>query len=329
MTKRLSTFSAGEFEAAIREGARLIVAGDVVAFPTETVYGLGADATSAEAVAKIFAAKGRPSSNPIIVHVSEWSQARPLVSEWNDWARTLADACPEGPLTLVLPASDVITPAVRAGGATIGIRVPAHPVAKALITAAGCPIAAPSANPSNQLSPTTAAAVEQSLAGRIPLIIDGGACTVGIESTVVDLTGELPKVLRPGMISSERLGQLLRAPVDCSSTATTEQVKRSPGMLRLHYAPRTPLILVEVLPPTASDAYLIGFAGRSRAQDVDALLPGEPAAAAVALYETLRQADSAGRARILMLAPPCTPQWDAIRDRVHRATGRGNTESGR
>lgn len=322
MAKILPTVDPVDFQRAIHEGARLIAEGDVVAFPTETVYGLGADATRSDAVRKIFLAKGRPATNPVIVHVNQWSDAKPLVAEWNSWAEALSRRYPQGPLTMVLRSAGLIAPEVLAGGDTVGIRVPMHPVARALIGAAARPIAAPSANISNQLSPTTAAAVLESLGDRIPLIIDGGPCAVGLESTVIDLTGEAPAILRPGMITAEHLEKVLGSAVHAHRASSTTGPKRSPGMLSLHYAPRTPLQVVDQLPPRSA-GFLIGFADRCGPEHVDILLPNDPYETATILYASLRLADGARRGRIFLQTPPSAPGWEAVHDRVRRAAGMG------
>ncbi len=230
----------------LARAAKLLRQGEVVAFPTETVYGLGADATNPEAVRRIFAAKGRPSDNPLIVHVASVADVAPLVTHIDDRARRLMTAFWPGPLTLVLPKSDRVPPEVSAGLDTVGVRLPAHPVAQALIRAAGVPIAAPSANRSGRPSPTTARHVLEDMDGRIPMIVDGGACDVGVESTVLDVTGDVAVVLRPGGITPEMLREVLgEVRVDDSALRplVTEQ-PRSPGMKYKHYAPQARMIIV-------------------------------------------------------------------------------------
>ncbi|MBQ6373090.1 MAG: threonylcarbamoyl-AMP synthase [Clostridia bacterium] len=235
-------------EALARAGA-LIRAGELVAFPTETVYGLGANALDAVAVRRIFEAKGRPGDNPLIAHISGVKQIDPLISRApSPMARALMDACWPGPMTLIFPKSDAVPMAVTAGLDTVAIRFPAHPAAQALIDAAGCPIAAPSANRSGRPSPTTAAHVLEDMDGRIPLILDGGPCAVGLESTVIDVTGDKPRILRPGGITPERIEHI------CGCVAVDEAVMRplrdgeqprSPGMKYRHYAPKGCLTIVQ------------------------------------------------------------------------------------
>src|SRR5690348_13744143 len=194
---------------AIAEAARILRAGGLVAFPTETVYGLGANALDASAVARIFAAKGRPANNPLIIHIADASDVRKVVADWPESAGRLAERFWPGPLTLVLPRCDAVPDAVTAGGPTVAVRVPAHPVAQALVRAAGVPIAAPSANRSMELSPTRAEHVLRGLDGRIDVLLDGGPTAGGIESTVLDLTATPPRLLRPGLIGVAELEAVL------------------------------------------------------------------------------------------------------------------------
>ncbi|HTU92605.1 MAG TPA: L-threonylcarbamoyladenylate synthase, partial [Gemmataceae bacterium] len=234
---------------ALAEAARVLRGGGLVAFPTETVYGLGANALDASAVARIFAAKGRPANNPLIVHVANAGEARNVVADWPASAALLAEYFWPGPLTLVLPKRDTVPDVVTAGGPTVAVRVPAHPVAQALSRAADLPIAAPSANRSTELSPTRAEHVLRGLDGRIEMLLDGGPTSGGIESTVLDLTATPPRLLRPGLIGVAEIeaviGSLARV---CSLTVAVQnspQPLPSPGMMPRHYAPRTPLECVE------------------------------------------------------------------------------------
>lgn len=228
-------------DAAIAEAAALIRAGELVAFPTETVYGLGADGLNREAVAKIFQAKGRPGDNPLILHISALDQIAPLIAcELSPIAKKMADAFWPGPLTMIFPKSARVPENVSAGLSTVAIRFPAHPDAQRLIAAAGTPIAAPSANRSGKPSPTTAKHVFEDMDGRIPLILDGGECLVGVESTVVDMTGSVPHILRPGGITAEQIAQVAGASeVDSAVMRPLAEGEkpRSPGMAHRHYAP--------------------------------------------------------------------------------------------
>ncbi len=229
---------------AIAEAARLLSAQQVIAFPTETVYGLGADATNEAAVQRIFQAKGRPADNPLIVHVANRKQVADLVTAIPDIAEKLMEAFWPGPLTLVLESNGQAAENVTAGLSTVGIRMPDHPLALALLSAADKPLAAPSANRSGRPSPTSAAHVEQDLSGRIAGILDGGSTGVGVESTVLDCTAEIPVILRPGGITKEDLEGVLGEVVVDPALANQEEQPRSPGMKYTHYAPEAPLCLV-------------------------------------------------------------------------------------
>lgn len=233
---------------ALARGGELLREGGLVAFPTETVYGLGANALDGGAVKRIFEAKGRPGDNPLIVHISALEQLEPLISASpSPAARALMDACWPGPMTLIFPKSDRVPPEVTAGLDTVAVRYPAHPAARALIDAAGVPVAAPSANRSGRPSPTTARHVLADMDGRVPLILDGGPCAVGLESTVVDVTGDVPRVLRPGGVTPRRIEAI------CGAVAVDDAVMRplgehekprSPGMKYRHYAPAGALTIV-------------------------------------------------------------------------------------
>lgn len=286
---------------ALAEAARTLRAGGLVAFPTETVYGLGANALDARAVERIFDAKGRPASNPLIVHVADEAAARALARRWPEAASRLASDYWPGPLTLVVEKTDAIPDLVTAGGPTVALRVPAHPVALELLRLTGLPLAAPSANRSEEISPTTAQHVADSLGPYVDdlIVLDGGVCTVGIESTVLDLSGDEPVVLRPGMLGFDALRQ-----------SGSEGPARSPGQGMRHYAPRKPLVLIPADEPPPV----------SREGDGLLVLPDRPAAAAALLYKELRRLDADPRvARIIVLEPPAGPEWDAIRDRLARA----------
>ncbi len=309
----------------IAEAAALLRAGEPVAFPTETVYGLGANALDPAAVARIYAAKGRPAYNPMIVHVADTTAARALARAWPAAADRLAARWWPGPLTLVVPRGDQVPEIVSAGMPTVALRVPAHPVARALLDAAQLPLAAPSANRSGEVSPTLAAHVARSLAGRIPLVLDGGATTVGIESTVVDLSGPDPVLLRPGVISRADLEAELGPVTDPRLPAEPSSARPSPGMLDRHYAPRAALRLLAPgePPPRATGggrlgALLLGDAPTGAA-DVWVRVPADPEGCARELYQALHHLDALGVTTIVVTAPPDTPAWAAIRDRLGRA----------
>jgi len=321
---------------AIARAAELLRQGELVAFPTETVYGLGANALDAAAVRRIFVAKGRPSYDPIIVHVRDVDAARRLVRVWPDAATQLATAFWPGPLTLVLPKRPAVPDVVTAGLDTVAVRVPAHPIARALLEAAGLPVAAPSANRFSELSPTQAEHVARSLGDRVSLIIDGGPTSVGIESTVVRIDEAGVALLRPGIISSEQLaevvGPLAAAPGAPSGTAA----RRAPGMLERHYAPRATLELFRRSESAraAARAAEVGAAGGT----VGALLlqplpgpvrhpimmPDDAAAYARDMYAALHALDEAGCSVVLAERVPDGAAWEGVRDRLRRASTRGS-----
>lgn len=281
----------------IARAAELLRAGRLVAIPTETVYGLAANALDEAAVRRIFAAKGRPYSSPLIVHVASLGMASELALEWSPAASRLAARFWPGPLTLVVPKRNVVPDVVTAGFPTVALRMPAHPVALAVIAAAGTPLAAPSANRFTGLSPTTARHVRDSLGDAVDFVLDGGACTVGIESTVVSLSGSVPRILRPGTISRTQIEDAI-GPVDSGGGA------ESPGQHPKHYSPRTRVVLG---PPPAE--------GRG----IRLRLPSDPAACAEQLYSQLHDLDQQGYDWIAVDLPPETPEWAGIRDRLERA----------
>lgn len=298
------------------DAAAVLRRGGLVAFPTETVYGLGADATNPAAVARIFAAKGRPATNPLIAHVASEATARRYAGAWTDAAARLAAAFWPGPLTLVVPRAGGIADAVTAGGPTVGLRVPNHPVALALLAAFDGPVAAPSANRSNHISPTTADHVRTELGDAVDLILDGGPCAVGIESTVVDVTGDVPRVLRPGGVSAAQIGAVVgRAVESFAGSVGAAVVAASPGQGSRHYAPRTPAVRFAFGHRAAAEAAV----GDRRS--VVLPIAGTPAEYARQLYANLRAADgAAGVELILVEMPPETAEWAAVRDRLARAT---------
>jgi L-threonylcarbamoyladenylate synthase len=297
-------------EEQIARAASLLRAGGLVAFPTETVYGLGANALDAAAVRRIYAAKGRPSTSPLIVHIESEEQAREYAAAWPEQARTLAHWFWPGPLTLVVPKTAAIVDEATGGLPTVGLRAPAHPVALALIRAAGVPIAAPSANRFTALSPTRAEHVRASLGDAVDLILDGGPTVVGIESTVLSLAGERPVLLRPGAVTRADIEEKI-GPVDTHAETVPGAAHVSPGLHPRHYAPATRLLLVEHVqtPPEGSGVYLAPGAG----------LPADPRDYAAALYATLHELDQQGLDWIAIERPPATPEWEAVRDRLTRA----------
>ncbi|MFN0137971.1 MAG: L-threonylcarbamoyladenylate synthase [Phycisphaerae bacterium] len=317
-------------ERAIERAAGLIRAGRLVAFPTETVYGLGANALDAAAVAAIFHAKGRPARNPIIVHVATVDAARALVREWPGAADVLARKFWPGPLTLVLLKAACVPDIVTAGGDTVAIRCPAHPVALALLQVAGVPIAAPSANRSNHISPTRAKHVRRSLGDRVDMVLDGGPTTSGIESTVVDLVRSPRRVLRLGPITPSEIAAALGEPVLSGAMIGDSGVRRSPGQLPRHYSPRAGVVLLQ-----RGDVAAIGDAGAARVgwlalADEHAVqpanltridMPPSPTEYAARLYDALHVLDAMSLERIFVTMPPDEEAWHAVRDRLARAAG--------
>jgi L-threonylcarbamoyladenylate synthase len=330
----LPTHTATLFAAAVQQAAALLRAGETVALPTETVYGLAANALDAAAVTRVFAVKGRPAHNPIIVHVASLEMARQCTAAWPSLANRLARAFWPGPLTLVLTRSDAIPDNVAAGGPTVGVRWPAHPLMQAVIRECGFPLAAPSANLANHLSPTNAAHVLQQLGDRIPLILDGGQAQVGIESTVLDLVAVPPRILRPGMIAENALESVtgsLAAPE--SAVAGHAGPLRSPGQLARHYAPRARLLLGHWRDDASLRAWLAVQGAEPGGTCVVAhtviphpagflrvgLIPHDAEAFARALYAELHACDDAGARWIVVEAPPDSPEWRGIADRLARA----------
>lgn len=312
----------------IDRAAAILRGGGLVAFPTETVYGLGANALDAAAVERIYAAKGRPSYNPVIVHVDGVDRALDVAAAWPDSAQQLAVAFWPGPLTMVVPKRDVVPDAVTAGLPSVAVRQPAHPVARMLLAAAAIPIAAPSANPSTRLSPTTGLHVERLLGDAVDLIIDAGPTSVGIESTIVDLTSDPPRLLRPGTISLSELEAVLGR-VERVGTIAGEAPRPAPGMLEKHYAPRARVRIVDGLDVAAAvdrersegqhvGALVMGGAVQSSATTVR--LPRDARAYASALYGSLHELDDAGCDIIIVEEVPEGPEWLGVRDRLERAS---------
>ena len=296
-----------------------------MAFPTETVYGLGANALDAEAVARIYAVKGRPATSPLIVHVASIEMAQSLVMNWPEIADRLGRRFWPGPLTLVLEKQPAIPAIVTANLSTVGLRMPAHPIALALIRAAGVPLAAPSANRFTELSPTTAEHVRRSLGSDVDYILDGGPCTVGIESTVLSLagwsTGSQPILLRPGGIPRIEMEPLIGRIAMADDPASGPHP--APGLHPRHYSPRTTLYLATNgrLPDQGQGQviYLQHQNPPSRTNVTIHQMPQSAADYAAALYEVLHQADAGNYSWIAVDLPPSTPEWEAIQDRLQRA----------
>ena len=331
MTEILSTHTPELFQKAVLRAAELLRAGEVVALPTETVYGLAANALDETAVAKIFQIKGRPVNNPIIVHVSGNKMAGRCVKHFPALAEKLSKAFWPGPLTLVLPCAKEIPGIVTAGGATVGIRWPSHPFIQAVIHECDFPLAAPSANLSSRVSPTNVEHVRRQLGGKIPLIVDGGQSQVGIESTVLDLTVLPPRILRPGMIHAESLSAV------CNQVRGLEAKRagalRSPGLLKRHYSPKARLLVLNWRDDAdlksqlsafnfqPSTCFIIAHTVIPSGEDFGgvSVIPHDAEAFARAIYAELHQCDEAGARLIVVEAPPDLPEWAGIADRLRRA----------
>jgi len=320
----------------VREAAKMLTAGKVVAFPTETVYGLGADAANPEAVRRIFEIKERPADHPLIVHLASVEQLPYWALDIPDEAYLLAEQFWPGPLTLILRRDSRVLDVVTGGQDTVGIRIPGHSVALALLQQFGGGVAAPSANRFGRISPTTARHVFEDLGDQLGLIIDAGPTSVGLESTIVSLTGPEPLILRPGAISVTALEKTLGG--HSLKFAAGTACQRAPGMLSSHYAPRTPFRVIEkgVLLEAVQRLQAIGdkVVVMIRSSDADILphiaafqaMPGDPDEYAQELYAVMRALDKGDFDCILVEAPPDTTPWQAIRDRLYRAAGR--TEAG-
>jgi len=315
---------------AIAEAAAILLDGGLVAFPTETVYGLGADGLNPEAVAKIYAAKGRPATNPVILHVDSIGSAKTLVSHWPVEAEVLAEKFWPGPLTLVLPASDRVPAIVRAGGPSVALRCPAHRVALALIHAVGRPLAAPSANRSQHLSPTRAEHVASSLGKAVDLILDSGPTEAGLESTILDLCGPRPRILRPGPIAPAEIAALIGAVDLWEGAVKSGEIQPAPGMAERHYAP---LARLELVPSGAgfstADAG-VAYVALGNLPSLPpgvrgVLLPMDAEVVGTRLYALLHELDEAGFERIVMERPPADEAWMAVRDRLNRASAKEAT----
>ncbi len=302
----------------VRRAAQILRAGGLVAFPTETVYGLGADAASDKAIARLYAVKGRPSDHPVIVHFSSAGSAFSWAREVPEAAKKLAARYWPGPLTLILKRSALAKDFVTGGQDTVGLRVPSHPVAQELLKSFSGAIAAPSANRFGRVSPTTAAHVREDLGTVVDLVLEGGPSDVGIESTIVDLSGDAAVLLRPGAISRQEIEAIL-------PLANGKSSVRHSGGLERHYAPRTPARLV---PTHALDREIaalkdrvavLAFSRPDERVDFWLRMPREPQAYAQRLYAALRELDGAGCEQILVEAPPDTAEWAAVRDRLQRA----------
>ncbi len=303
--------------ASLQQAVNILEEGGVIAFPTETVYGLGCDTFNEDGIAAVYELKGRPKNNPTIAHIHDESIAAQLTDHWDERCEVLAKKFWPGPLTIVVPKKSSVPLAACGGFDTIAIRMPNHTTALALLSAFGGPISAPSANPSGYISPTTAIHVEQSFGGGVT-VIDGGPCDCGIESTVLSLVGE-PTILRPGSVSLESLVEII------PNTALVEQASQSesPGTAKTHYAPNTKTTLIEreFMNTLANpDVIAIAIHGTPRITKQVFVMPDNPVEYAAKLYATLRDADAIGGQGIYIEEPPKTPEWNAILNRLARAS---------
>ena len=330
---------------AIAEAAERIRQGGLVGFPTETVYGLGADASNDAAVALIFTAKGRPPEHPLIVHVASAAQVADYASEVPDFAARLMAAFWPGPLTLILPRRAGVAAAAAGGQNSIGLRCPAHPVALALLKACGTGLAGPSANRFGRVSPTTALHVQEELGDGL-MVLDGGPCAVGIESTIVDCTRGQPVLLRPGLLTRAQLEAVCGQPVLDKDASVSVAAPRASGMLESHYAPNARVRLMDAQSLQAALDALnannaaaaaqtspgpVGVYARSplrfNAPTLHRQMPDDAAAAAQQLFAVLRELDALGVSQIWVQAPPGAPEWDGVRDRLNRAAADGSPPS--
>ena len=317
----------------VEEAVRLLRGGRLVAFPTETVYGLGADATNSDAVQRIFAAKGRPSTNPLIVHVSDATVAQRYAKHWPAAADQLARRFWPGPLTMVVPKADSIVSEVSAGLETVGLRSPDHPLALQLLREFDGPVAAPSANRSNRVSPTRAEHVRRDLGGAVDLILDGGPCRVGIESTVLDLSREKPRILRPGAVTREQIESVVGAIEMFAGRVAATQAAQSPGQQPIHYSPVAPAYRFTHQERAegarrvarSSKRPVVLRLGHMELSDAPSgvrsiVMPLDPEEYARRLYAALHEADELSADVIFVEMPPDEPEWAAVRDRLLRAT---------
>ncbi len=325
----------------ISAAAEALCRGELVAFPTETVYGLGANAADEAAIARLYAAKGRPTNHPVIVHIARFEHLQHWVREIPPAAGVLAAACWPGPLTLVLPRAPQVLDSITGGQDTVAVRCPSHPTAIALLEACAARgvwgLVAPSANRFGRISPTTAAHVTAEFGATLAQVLDGGPCAVGIESTIVDVSGATPRVLRPGMLSADRIASLLATPLAAADAAAP----RVSGGLTAHYAPRTPLQLLDAAGCAARADALIRLGHRvavlasahvlaGLGKDCETLPAADaPAAYAQTLYANVRTLDALGCVEILVEHPPPGPDWAGIHDRLNRAAaGAGQADAG-
>jgi L-threonylcarbamoyladenylate synthase len=298
--------------AALQSAAATIRSGGVVIMPTETVYGLACNATDAEAVQHVFEIKGRPADNPLIVHIADVSQLKQVAESWPPLAEKLAERFWPGPLTLVLPRHPSVPKETTGGLDTVAVRIPSHPIALELIRLADCPVAAPSANLFMGLSPTNLNMIDPAIEIDVEVMLDGGPCEIGLESTVVDLTDETPRILRPGGVSRAQIQAVVGRPL---GSLPPSFVRKSPGMMHRHYAPDARVVLVDEA-PDGEAALVFGETSNS----LHIRMPNEPSAYGARLYAALQAADSRADSVIFVEQPPDSADWEAVNDRLQKAS---------
>lgn len=298
---------------ALASAADALRRGGVIAMPTETVYGLACSALDPEAVTRVFEIKGRPADNPLIVHIASRDQLKQVAASWPPELDRLADRFWPGPLTLVLPKKERVPDITTGGLNTVAVRMPSHPVALELIRRAGVPLAAPSANLFMGLSPTTAEAIDPAVLVDVDMVLDGGPCEVGLESTVVDLSGAHPRILRPGGVSRAEIESALGRPL---GDLPPEGARLSPGMYPRHYAPGVPVVLVDVV-----DASRPGLVFSNPATPLQVRMPRDARAYGALLYSTVRRLEASGADVIQIERPPQSGEWEAVNDRLAKMTG--------
>ena len=300
---------------AIAMAGKVIRDGGVVVMPTETVYGLACNGLDPQAVQRVYEIKSRPSENPLILHLSSLDQLSVVASSWPPIAEKLAKKFWPGPMTLVLPKSDRVPDITTGGNPTVAVRIPAHPIARAIIEAAQCPVAAPSANVFMGLSPTDVNDIDPIIQLEVETIIDGGPCEIGLESTVIDLTSETPVILRPGLVTRADIQAVLGHPL---GHMPPNSMRNSPGMYRRHYAPKARVILVEELKNSQA-----GLTFNDPENTSQVRMPRDPRAYAATLYSALRKLDEDGCSEIYVATPPTGDEWEAANDRLAKASSNG------
>jgi len=297
----------------VKEAAEVLRTGGLVVLPTETVYGLACNALDTSAVKKVYEIKGRPSENPLIVHLADFADLGSVAESWTEDCENLAKRFWPGPMTLVLPKKDNVPSETTGGLDTVAVRIPDHPLALTVIRTAGVPLAAPSANPFMGLSPTCAEDIEPEIGDNVDLVLDGGTCEIGLESTVIDLSGDHPRILRPGGITRAQIQAVIGRPLGHLPPPT---VNRSPGMYPRHYAPKAKLKIV-----TKLERGQTGLTFSDCEENGQIKMPDDPKAYAASLYRALRKLDKEGVEIIFVENPPDDPDWEAVHDRLQRASG--------